>query len=200
MPFGPDPAAENAHTSVNGAYYPAAPFVYPNPYAPAPPPPPTAADRWYTKLLVAVLTAGVVFGLGAPLGWLWSAVSPRMPVRVESDGVYLIDVYGEQRAAQDSLFVLISIGAGILIAVLAWILLRRFRGVPVVAALAIGGGAAGWFMWWIGHNIGRAHAESLRKTAPVGTVLRWPIDLRIKNAGNVATWHGWPVHVGGVLL
>jgi hypothetical protein len=55
-------------------------------------------------------------------------------------------------------------------------------------------------MWWVGHNVGRAHFDELRKTASVGTVLRYPIDLGMKNPGNVAKWHGWPVHVGGVLF
>jgi hypothetical protein len=200
LPFGPDPGEEPSHPVINGSYYPPRDGqVIPNPYAPYVPPP-AGGDRWWVKTLVGLVTAAVIAALGWPLGLLWSAISPRMPVRVESDGLYIVDVYGEQRAAAESWFVILSLAAGILLGVLVWVGLRRFRGAITVAALAVGGGAAGWLMWWVGHNVGRAHAEALSKSSPAGTVLRWPIDLTIKNPGNVEKWHGWPVHVGGVLM
>lgn len=158
------------------------------------------ADRWWAKGLVALATAIVIAAIGFPLGVAWSAIAPWLPGIKQSDGVYLVDVEGEQRAAQEGWFVILSVAAGVILAILAWLLLRRFRGAAIAAALAIGGGAAGWLAWWFGHDIGRPHALHQVSTAKIGTIIKFPVDLRIKNAGNVALWHGWLPHIGGELL
>jgi hypothetical protein len=156
--------------------------------------------RWWFKSLVALATAAVIAALGLPLGALWSALAPWLPGIKQSDGVYLADVEGEQRAAQEGWFIVLSVGSGLVIAIVAYYALRRFRGAFTVTALAIGGAVAGWLAWWFGHNIGRDHALELARTAPIGTLIKFPVDLRIKQPGNVELWHGWFPHVGGVLM
>jgi membrane protein YqaA with SNARE-associated domain len=160
----------------------------------------TRADRGWVKALIGLAPAAVVAGLGVPLGAAWATVAPRLPGVVQKGGVYLADVEGEQRAAEESWYILLSIGAGILLALLAWGLLRRFRGPIMILALGVGGVAGGWLAWWFGRQIGRAHALALARTAKVGTIIEFPVDLRIKQPGNVAWWHSWLPHIGGVLM
>lgn len=159
--------------------------------------PKSRADRWSVKALVGLATAVVIALLGFPLGWLWSTVAPWLPVVVGDGGLYYADPEGEQRAAQEGWFVLLSIGLGAVLAIVVWIVLRRYRGVVMLAALAIGGGGAGVLAWRFGHNIGRGHAFAVAKTAANGTVIKFPVDLRIKRLG---LWHGLLPYVGGDLL
>ena len=69
----------------------------------------------------------------------------------------------------------------------------------MVVALAVGGIAAGWLAGRFGHTIGRGHA--LAKLGwRSGSVVLVPPDLRIKQAGNIALWHGrWPYLAGPAL-
>jgi hypothetical protein len=114
--------------------------------------------------------------------------------------LFLQQPYGEQRAGQETWFILLSIGAGILFAIIAWVALRRFRGPLMVVALAVGGIAAGWIAWRFGHNIGRGHALAEARHGKIGQVVLIPPDLRIKQAGNIGLWHGWLPYLSGVLL
>jgi hypothetical protein len=69
----------------------------------------------------------------------------------------------------------------------------------MVVALAVGGIAASWLMWRFGHNIGRGHALEMARHGKVGQIVLVPPDIRIKQTGNIATWHGLP-YLSGVLL
>jgi hypothetical protein len=153
-----------------------------------------------SKSLAALAVAVVVAVLGLPLGWMWSAFAPWLPGVIESDGLFLQQPYGEQRAGQETWFILLSIGAGILFAIIAWVGLRRFRGPLIVVALAVGGAAAGWIAWRFGHNIGRGHALAEARHGKIGQVVLIPPDLRIKQTGNIGLWHGWLPYLSGVLL
>jgi len=159
----------------------------------------TPAPPWRVRGLVALATAVVIAALGYPLGWLWSSVAPWLPGVIESDGLFLAQPYGEQRAGAETWFMMLSIGAGILIAIIAWLALRRFRGPLMVVALAVGGVAASWLAWRIGHNIGRGHALDLARHGKIGQIVQVPPDLRIKQSGNIAYWHDLP-YISGVLL
>jgi hypothetical protein len=152
------------------------------------------------KSLTALAVAAVIAVLGLLMGWIWSAFAPWLPGVVESDGLFLQQPYGEQRAGQETWFILLSIGAGILFGIIAWVALRRFRGPLMVVALAVGGIAGGWIAWRFGHNIGRGHALAEARGGKIGQVVLIPPDLRIKQAGNIALWHGWLPYLSGVLL
>jgi hypothetical protein len=86
------------------------------------------------------------------------------------------------------------------VAIVVWTALRRFRGPLMVVALAVGGIAAGWIGWRFGHNIGRGHALFDARHGRIGQVVLIPPDLRIKQPGNIALWHGWLPYLSGVLL
>jgi hypothetical protein len=206
-------SATPADPANGGASYPIYPSVDQQPYAypgaePGPWSPyvaPTtlaveARPSRRSKTLAALAVAIVVAVLGIPLGWIWSAFAPWLPGVIESDGLFLQQPYGEQRAGQETWFILLSIGAGILFAIIAWVALRRFRGPLMVVALAVGGIAAGWIAWRFGHNIGRGHALAEARHGKIGQVVLVPPDLRIKQAGNIGLWHGWLPYLSGVLL
>jgi len=109
------------------------------------------------------------------------------------------DPEGEQRAGAESWFILLMIGTGIVVALIAWFVLRRFRGSVMLAALAIGGTVGGWLTWRIGHTIGMAGVIAQERHATDGEIINLPPALRIKSPGNIAFWHGIP-YIGGVLL
>jgi hypothetical protein len=150
--------------------------------------------------LTALAVAAVLAVLGLPLGWIWSSFAPWLPGVIQSDGLFLQQPYGEQRAGQETWFILLSIGAGVLCAIIAWVALRRFRGPLMVVALAVGGIAAGWIAWRFGHNIGRGNALAEARHGKIGQVVLVPPDLRIKQVGNIGRWHGWLPYLSGVLL
>jgi hypothetical protein len=150
------------------------------------------------ELLVALGAAIVVAALGFPLGWLWSAVAPWTPVLMTTGGPVYAQPEQEQMIADEGWYVFITIGAGILVAVLAWVLLRRYRGVPMVLALALGAIGGGVLTWWFGHSIGLDHYRYIYQHAAAGTTFTRPVDLRVKQVG---WWHGWlPYARGDVLL
>jgi hypothetical protein len=205
--------ATPADPADSGAAYPAYPGADGQPYAyPGAEPGPWSAGAapatlavearpsGKAKSLTALAVAAVIAVAGLPLGWIWSAFAPWLPGVVESDGLFLQQPYGEQRAGQETWFILLSIGAGIVFAIIAWVALRRFRGPLMVVALAVGGIAAGWIAWRFGHNIGRGHALAEARHGKIGQVVLLPPDLRIKQAGNIGLWHGWLPYLSGVLL
>ncbi|HEY2791198.1 MAG TPA: hypothetical protein VGJ28_02515 [Micromonosporaceae bacterium] len=157
------------------------------------------AASWSRQIFVGLGVAAVIAALGFPLGWLWSTVAPWLPVQVSGDELFYADPEGEQRAGAESWFILLSLGTGILLAIIVWFALRRYRGSIMVGALAIGSIATGWIAWWFGHNLGRSHALDVARAAKDGAILQFPPDLRIKSPGNVANWHGVP-YLGGVIL
>lgn len=156
-----------------------------------------AGPGWGLRALVGVATAIVVAALGFPLGWLWSSVSPWLPATFSGGSLYYSDPEGDQSAAQESIYVLISVGAGILLAILAWLILRKFRGPIMVAALALGGCFAGWIMWRFGRSVGRDHARELVSAAKDGTNIKLPVDIRIERNG---LWHGFIPYIAGDLV
>jgi hypothetical protein len=148
--------------------------------------------------VIATLATGVVIAaLGFPLGWLWSSISPWLPVQVSNGALFYAEPEGNQSAAQESWYVLISIGAGVILAILVWVLLRRFRGPLMMVALALGGLASGWIMWRFGRSIGRAHARDVARSAADGATIKIPVDIRIQRNG---LWHGFLPYVAGSLV
>ncbi len=157
-------------------------------------PPPSRS--WLRDGLVALATGVVIALLGFPLAWLWHAISPVLTVKASGGAFYYTDIYSSQWAAWESLYVVISIATGIAVAILSWILLRRFRGPLMAIALALGGGTAGWIIWRVGRAIGRADFDYALRHPVNGEVIKVPIDLRIQRNG---LWHGVVPWIGGNL-
>ncbi len=178
----PDPYASPA--AVGRAYIPAPPFP---------------RSEWAVGIreIFAALGVALVLALaGFPLAWLWASVAPHVPVQMTSDGAILSQPEQEQMIAGEGTYVFITVGAGLLVAALAWALLRRYRGYPMALGLGVGGVVGGSITAWFGHQIGLAHFRDLLAHAPVGTNFLAPVNLRVAQLG---WWHGLPYARGDAL-
>lgn len=165
-------------------------------YVPAPPFPHEPLVR-RRELLLALGVAVVVALAGFPLGWLWSAIAPKTPVQMISDGAVLSQPEQEQMIADEGWYLFLTVLAGVLAAGLVWAFLRRSRGVPMVLGLSLGGVVGGSLAAWFGHHIGYAHFRHLATSAPVGTNFLAPVNLRVKQVG---WWHGFLPYARGDVL
>jgi hypothetical protein len=155
-------------------------------FVPAPPFPTRGPLVRLPEVLAALTVAAVLALSGFPLGWLWSAVAPHTPVQMVPEGAVLSQPEQEQMIADEGLYLFLTVLAGVLVAALAWAFLRRYRGVPMVLGLALGGAIGGAVTAWFGHSIGYAHFKELATKAPVGTSFLAPVNLRVKQIG---WWH-----------
>lgn len=164
--------------------------VIPAPDQPDHPTAPVAGPRRRGRSLgvesLVALAAGVVIGLlGFPLGWLWQAAAPSTPVIKVSGGAVYAQPEQEQMIAGEGWYVFLTAGAGVLLALLVWLLLRRYRGVPLLLGTILGALWCGKVAAWFGHWIGRAAAEHALRDAPVGTQFTLPLNLRVGDIGRL---------------
>jgi hypothetical protein len=174
--------------------YPAPPYLDP----PAPVWPVVQEKRRAgADALVALGVALVVAGLGFPLGWLWSTLAPHAVAVMTPDGAAYAAPNQEQLIGDEGWYVFLTFLAGLVLAVLTWVLLRRYRGVLVLLGLGVGGVVAGVLTYWTGHRIGLTHARELVQNAPVGMRFPLPVNLRVQQLG---LWHGWLPYARGDVL
>lgn len=154
--------------------------------------------RWPTPLAgLAVAVALAV--LGAPLGWLWSVLAPEVPLIKTEGGARLTEPQPEEFVAADGWFTLLGFGFGVLAAIAVWALLRRYRGPFMLLGLAVGTVGAALVAWWLGGVIGgQGDFDRLAASAPVGTPLSQPAELRA--GGFEWLWGVIPTLQGDVLL
>jgi hypothetical protein len=131
---------------------------------------------------VAAAIVLVVAALGAPLGLLWAALAPTVPVRMTEDGALLTKAQPEEFIAADGWFALLGLGFGALAAIGVWLVVRRGRGPLALLAVTFGAVVAGLLAWWLGRQMGVAEYERLLDGAPVGAVFSKPADLRAADA------------------
>ncbi|GAA1523405.1 hypothetical protein GCM10009827_044760 [Dactylosporangium maewongense] len=149
------------------------------------------------EALFGLIVAAVVVALGAPVGLLWSWIAPKVELVQTPYGPYPIDGEPEGYFADDGWFMILGAAAGILIAVAAWVILRRYRGPFILAGLVVGSAAAAALAAWLGNKIGYAHYLDLAEHAPVDTHIFRPAKVR---AGEASLWHGFVPWVRGSLL
>ena len=155
------------------SYY--APYQAPEP---APPPSPPAPPRaWGRELLSALVVAVAVFVGGALLGMAWYLLAPPLPLRKVEGGLAFTSPQPEQLAAQDGWFAILGFVFGILAAVGAWALARRYRGPIQLFAVLIGAVGAGFLAWQVGTQIDQDEYRQAVAAAPMGTVIERPIEL-----------------------
>lgn len=151
---------------------------------------------WPTPLVGLVL-ALALGALGGPLGWLWTMLAPDVPLIKTEGGARLTDPQPEEFVAADGWFTLLGLGFGLLAAIAVWALLRRHRGPFVLLGLAVGTVGAALVAWWVG-TLGQSDFERLAASAPVGTPLSQPAELRA--GGFEWLWGVIPTLQGDVLL
>jgi hypothetical protein len=158
---------------------------------------PEPRRRGWPTPLVGLVVALALAVLGAPLGWLWSALAPDVPLVKTEGGARLTDPQPEEFVAADGWFTLLGLGFGVLAAIGVWVLLRRHRGPVVLLGLAVGTVGAALVAWWLG-TLGHGDFEELAASAPVGTPLSQPAELRA--GGFEWLWGFIPTLQGDVLL
>lgn len=170
-------------------------WMYAESLWPAAPRPPRRPGR---AAAVAAAICLTVAAFGAPLGLLWVAVAPTVPVRMTEDGPLLVDSQPEEFIAADGWFVLLGLAFGVLAAIAVWLVVRHRRGPLPLIAVTLGAVGAGLLAWWLGRQIGVTEYERLLESAPVGEVFGKPVDLR---AADVGLWRGFlPLVRGDVLV
>ncbi|GAA3489982.1 MULTISPECIES: ABC transporter permease [Streptomyces] len=148
-------------------------------------------------LVVLVVTAVA----GLLLGALWAWLAPKVPLISTDKAVFLKDTEGEEAAGADGVFVLLSLGLGLLTGLGAFLLHRR-GGVPVVLGIALGALMGAWLGWMAGGWFGPtadvvAHAKAAGagavfdaplKLGAKGALLAWPFAAVLVHLGLTAVW------------
>jgi hypothetical protein len=123
-----------------------------------------------------VVAVAVAVG-GVALGYVWYLLAPPLPLRKVEGGLAFTQPQPEQLAAQDGWFALLGFVFGILVAVAAWVLARRYRGPLQLLALLLGTVGAGFLAWKVGVEIDQDSYRQAVASAPLGTVIERPIEL-----------------------
>jgi Protein of unknown function (DUF2567) len=147
------------------------------PYAwtetPAPPQRPL-----HRTLAAAGLTIVALAVLGGPLGLIWHFLSPTVPVINAGDGRIVINEQSpEQFVAADGWFTLLGFVFGLIVAVVAWLVLRRFRGPWLLISVTVGTFAASVTAWQIGRLIGLGAYQDWQRTSTLRDTYQAPPDL-----------------------
>ena len=133
---------------------------------------------WKRSALVAVLSAAVVLVLGAPLGLLWAWIAPSVPVIATGQNIVVNDPSPEEYIAADGWYTLLGLAFGLLVAVVAWLLLRRDRGPFLLLGVVAGTLGAGYLVApWIGEMIGRGAYEQWQASAVRGATFLAPPEV-----------------------
>jgi hypothetical protein len=202
---GADPALVGHHID------PALPAAEPAPAgsAPWPPPPGMYPDELVPETETSrrlrpgpALAAGAIVTLvtallGVPLGLLWTALAPSIPVIKVEGGAVAAQPQPEEFVAADGWFSLLGLGFGVLMAIVVWLIVRRYRGPVGLVAVGLGAIGASVVAWRVGRQIGLDAYHRLLESAPVGTAFDKPPDLR---GGGFEWLYGFIPSLHGSLL
>jgi Protein of unknown function (DUF2567) len=125
--------------------------------------------------VVAVAVGGVVLGLA------WYLVAPPLPLKKMEGGLAYTSPDPEQLVAQDGWFSILGFAFGLLAALAAWTLMKRWRGPVQLFAVTIGAIVAGFLAWTIGTHIDQNEYQQNVARAPVGAVIERPIELSVSS-------------------
>jgi hypothetical protein len=182
-----NPSQESPSPDAPPAGSPATGYGLAHPSGPEPVPADSLATRlwgfrrsgrrpWRRTLIVALSSGVVVLLLGGPLGLLWHWLAPEVPViDAGQSGIVVNDPSPEEYIAADGWFTLLGLGFGLLVAIVAWLVLRRDRGPFLLLGVVIGTLGAGYLVApWVGEMIGRGAYEHWRDTAVQGATYLAP--------------------------
>jgi hypothetical protein len=185
-----EPTAESVW-AVGTAYSPSWPY---------PPPPPQPRVVIKADLLPAAISLLLIAALGLVVGRVWSLLAPPQRMRVLPDRQVPLPVESYHRFDDVVLFVLLSLGAGLVTGFGVW-LLRRWRGPVIMLAAVLGSVAAAVVARQFGLMLAQARFV-LPAQAKVGDVvsvvpsletwwilLAWPLTTALAY-GVLAAWNG----------
>ena len=135
------------------------------------------------SITVGALIFGAMAVAGAPIGLLWSWLSPSVPViNAGQNGIVVNDPSPEEYIAADGWFTLIGFGFGLLAAVIIWLVLRRDRGPALMLGVAFGGLACSAVAWGVGRLIGPGAWNDWQKSSGPGDTYNAPPNLHAHGA------------------
>jgi hypothetical protein len=149
------------------------------------------------QLRIGVAATLVIAVLGVPAGLLWTTVAPRTTYVIAGGKALIGDPESQTLIAADGWFAVLTASAGVLCGVLAYVLAGRLREMGLLAALGVGGAAAGLIAWWVGSLVGRSSFQHEVRTAHDGSTARGALDLHA--AGVVIAWPLIAIVVFGLL-
>ncbi|GLZ75357.1 hypothetical protein Afil01_01640 [Actinorhabdospora filicis] len=156
----------------------------PPPVVPAEPPRNRLAD-WSAAAGLVLFTAA----LGVPSALLWIGLAPRVELVRTANGFAYTTESPEGYIGDDGVFTFIGLGAGLIVALLAWFVLRRFRGPLQATALAVGAIACQIVAWKFGEAFGRAGFEDTLNSARPGDHVYRPPKLLMVNLDWSDAWY-----------
>jgi hypothetical protein len=125
---------------------------------------------WRRTAWVAVLSGAAILVLGGPLGLIWAWLAPSVPVLdAGQSGIVVNDPSPEEYIAADGWYTMLGLGFGLLVAIVAWLVLRRDRGPFLLLGVVLGTLGAGYLVGpWIGGLIGKGGYQHWQETATQG--------------------------------
>jgi hypothetical protein len=149
------------------------------------------------QLRIGIVATLVMAALGVPAGLLWTAVAPRTTYVIAGGKAIIGDPESQALIAADGWFAVLTALAGLACGVVAYVLAGRYRETGLLAALGVGGAAAGLVAWWVGSMVGRSSFQHQLRTARDGTTAKGALDLHA--AGVVIAWPLIAIVVFGLL-
>jgi hypothetical protein len=159
---------------------------------------PESAQRrsWRHDLVVATIIIVALELVAFPIGLLWGHVAPHVQYSHGPTSLDLIVGDAKPLARADGWFLLITGVVGIVSGVVVFFLAKRAE-IGATLGLAVGGLAAGWLAWRVGH----AWTSGLQ---PIALALK-PVDTKAKLAADLGarvvliSWAVAAVAVHGLL-
>ena len=129
------------------------------------------------ELRTAALVVGWSALAGLPVGLVWWLVAPLPRIAKRADGLYRAGGEGNEAAiAADGWFAVLAVLAGVVIALVVYLLTRPGRVLPLVG-LAVGGLLGAVVAWRFGALLGRAPIEATARGLEVGARFDGPLDV-----------------------
>ncbi|MCO5999612.1 hypothetical protein [Actinoallomurus rhizosphaericola] len=150
-----------------------------------------------SRIRIGLLAALAITVLGVPIGLLWVAIAPRTAYQVSGGKGLLADPETETLIAADGWFAVLTVAAGLLCGVAAYVLAGRLGEQGLLVGIAAGGLAAAIVAWRLGHLVGQSGYRHALRTAGDGTLVHAPLGLHAY--GVVLAWPLTAVVVFGLL-
>ena len=118
--------------------------------------------------LVALVVALVV--VGAALGVAWALLAPSLPVGILPDGsATALDPEGRARFEAAGLFAVGALVVGVVTGVVAWFVVREYRGVPLLLTVVLGSLVAACVAELVGLGVAHLRYAGGLSSAAVGS-------------------------------
>lgn len=128
-------------------------------------------------LAAAAATGVALLLLAAPVGLLWAALAPRAQVVIDPTGADFANPESNVFFAADGYFLLLTLGVGVICAVVAFSL-RRLPPLSALAGLTAGGIGASVIAGHVGARVHRSAFLAALSRAPLGAHLQASVVVR----------------------